>query len=193
MIESSLLHTLSHAVDGSLYLAGDVAAEWVFGLLGAARALDQVEKRRITEAPAYDSQSRCWSGDPGCLTYTARLTNGVLVSHLPAVTDMRWEIVCSNGYIRILDNNDSLQLFKRNGKSYTFDSIPLEEMPPTSPNTALVENLLKCMRMQEKPLANEIAARNGMEILMGVAASHQQDGCRVQLPMTDRDMYIPSH
>jgi hypothetical protein len=49
------------------------------------------------------------------------------------------------------------------------------------------------MRTQEKPLANESAARNGMGILMGVAASHLQDWSKGYLPRTDRDMYISSY
>jgi hypothetical protein len=82
--------TLSeHTVDSSLYLAGNVEAKWVSGVLGAAKVFDQIEKRRITELPVYDLPSQCWSGDPGCLTYTARLTNRVFISHLPAITDMR--------------------------------------------------------------------------------------------------------
>ena len=192
-LESALLHSLSHAVDGSLYLAGDATAEWVFGVLGPARSLDLVEKRRIAESPEYDPQSWRWSGDPGCLTYTARLTDGAFISHLPAVTDLRWEIVCTNGYIRIVDNNNSLRLFKRHGRGYSFDSVPLEKVAPASSHVALVEDLLRCMRTHEKPLANEMVARNGMEILMGCAASHQQGGCKVQLPLADRGMYIPSH
>lgn len=191
--ESSLLHALSHAVDGSLYLAGDVAAEWVFGVLGAARSLDMIEKRRIAGLSEYNSQTGRWSGDPGCLTYTAQLANGVFISHLPAITDLRWEIVCSNAYIRIVDNNDALQMYKRRGTSYSFDPVPLAEMAPTSSHAALVEDLLRCMRTDDTPLANEIAARNGMEILLGCAASHQQGGRKAKLPLVDREMYIPSH
>jgi predicted dehydrogenase len=192
-MEASLLHALSHTVDGSLYLAGDVPAEWVFGVLGPGRSLDVIEQHRIAEFPGYDPKTGCWSGDPGCLTYTARLSNGVFLSHLPAITDLRWEIVCANGTIRILDNNDSLHLFKRRGTSYSFDWVPLEQIAPASSNVALLEDLLRCMRTNEKPLANEVAARNGMEILMGCAASHQQGGCKVTLPLEDREMYIPSH
>ena len=127
------------------------------------------------------------------MTYTARLANGVFLSHLPAITDLSWEAVCVNGYLRIVDNNDSLQLFKRRGTGYSFDLIPLEKVAPASSHVALVEDLLRCMRTHEKPLANEVVARNGMEILMGCAASHQQGGCKVKLPLADREMYIPSH
>ncbi|MFH1006907.1 MAG: Gfo/Idh/MocA family oxidoreductase [Candidatus Latescibacterota bacterium] len=191
--ESALLHALSHTVDGSLYLAGDATAEWVFGVLGPARSLDEIEQRRIAPFPEYDHRTRRWSGDPGCLTYTARLTNGVFLHHLPAITDLRWEIVCANGYVRILDNNDSLELFRRRATSYSFDRVPLETIAPASSHVALVKDLLRCMREHETPLANEMVARNGMEILMGCAASHLQDGRKVKLPLSERGMVIPSH
>ena len=192
-MESSLLHSLSHAVDGSLYLAGDAPAKWVFGVLGSSRSLDAVEGRRAAGSPEYNPCTKRWNGDPGCLTYTARLENGALIAHLPAVTDLRWEIVCVDGYMRILDNNDALHLFRRRGRSYTFDLVPLPDMPPASSHVTLVKDLIHCVRAGRKPLANEIAARNGMEILMGAAESYRQGGRRVELPMSNRAMYIPSH
>ena len=192
-MESALLHSLSHAVDASLYLAGDVPAEWVSGALGPARSLDVVEGRRIAESPRYDATTRRWSGDPGCLSYTARLADGTFVSHLPAVTDFRWEAVCTNGFLRIMNNNDSLHVLVRRGKSYQFDELPLEPIPPASSHVALVRDLLDCLHTGRKPLANEIAARNGMEVLSGCAASDLAGGCRVELPLGERDMYIPSH
>ncbi len=191
--ESALLHSLSHMVDGSLFFAGDVTPEWVFGVLGGARSLDIIEKRRITAIPEYNSINKCWNGDPGCLTFTARLENGVFLSHLPAITDLRWEIVCVNGYIRIVDNNDTIQLYKRKGTSYSFESIPLNNIPSASAHIALVKDLIDCVTTGQKPLANEICARNGMEILFGAAESHRQGGKAVKLPLEVRDIYIPSH
>ena len=49
------------------------------------------------------------------------------------------------------------------------------------------------MKTGAKPLANEIVARHGMEMLMGAAQSHLVGGRTVELPLTDREMYIPSH
>ena len=192
-IESSLLHSLSHVADAQLYFAGDVAPAWVFGVLGAARSIDDIESRRITKAPEYDAKTRRWNGDPGCLTYTARLENDVFLNHLPAITDFRIEIVCSNGTIRILDNNDTLHLYKRRGRSYSFDRVELPPIPPASSHVELVRDLIHCMRTKATPLANEIVARNGTELLMGVAHSHLAGGVSVELPLEQRAMYVPSH
>ena len=192
-IESSLLHSLSHVADAQLYFTGDPAPAWVFGVLGAARSIDSIETRRITKAPEYDAKTRRSNGDPGCLTYTARLESGVFLNHLPAITDFRIEIVCANGTIRILDNNDTLHLYKRRGRSYSFDRVELSPLPSASAHVELVRDLIHCVRTGARPLANEIVARKGTEILMGVAHSHLAGGVRVELPLSDRTMYVPSH
>jgi len=192
-IEGSLLHSLSHMADGALYLAGDVEPSSVFGVLGGARSQDEIEGRRITQAHGYDPTTKRWNGDPGCCTYTVRLANGVFLIHLPAITDVRFEIVCSNGYVRILDNNDTLHLYRRRGNTYSFDAVPLPPIPPASSHLGLVRDLINSMKTGAKPRANEIVARHGMEILMGVAQSHLAGGRTVELPLAEREMYIPSH
>ena len=191
-IESSLLHSLSHTVDGSLFLAGDAAPVSVFGVLGGSRSIDDIEARRAS-LPDYDPASHRWKGDPGCSTYTARLDNGLFLIHLPAVTDVRWEVVCSNGYIRILDNNDTLHVYRRRGRTYSFDAVDLAPIPRASSHLALVRDLIDCVATGRKPLGNEAAGLHGMEILVGAAQSHLEGGCMVALPLSDREMYVPSY
>jgi len=189
---SSLLHSLSHCVDGALYLAGDSEPMSVVGQLGAVESPDQIEDRRITKAFEYDPATKRWNGDPGCLSYTAQLASGVVLFHLPAVMDVRFEAVCTDGYLRIVDNNDRLVVYERQGKTYSFDRID-EPFLPASSHLALVEDLARCTRTGAAPLANEIVARQGMEVLMGVAQSHLEGGSTVELPLANREMYIPSH
>jgi len=192
-LESSLLHSLSHLADNSLYLAGDTAPVSVFGVLGSARTFDEVEARRITQDAEYDPATQRWSGDPGCRSYTAELENGVLLVHLPSVADVRWEVTCTDGFIRIENNNDTLQVYRRRGRSYSFAPVAIDPIPPASAHQALVRDLLQALESDERTLANEIVGRYGMEILLGTAQSHLQGGVRVQLPLADRDMYVPSH
>ncbi len=91
-IEAALLHSLSHVADHLLYLAGDSAPTSVFGMLGPARSLDAIESRRIQKFPEYDEQTGRWNGDPGCLTFTAQLANGLFLIHRPAITDVGFEM-----------------------------------------------------------------------------------------------------
>ena len=95
--------------------------------------------------------------------------------------------------MRIVNNTDTLHLFKHRGKSYQFDPVELPPVPQTSSHIELVHDLLECLRTGKKPLANEIVARHGMEILVGIAQSHLGGGRTVAIPLKDRDMYIPSH
>ncbi|MBD3291310.1 MAG: hypothetical protein GF393_00180, partial [Armatimonadia bacterium] len=191
-LESSLLHSLSHLADNSLYLAGDAAPVSVFGVLGYVRTFDELESRRITHDPAYDPATQTWNGDPGCRSYTVELENGVLLVHLPSVADVRWEVTCTNGFIRIDNNNDTLKVFRRRGQTYSFDPVEIDPIPPASSHQALVRDLLNALETDGRTLANEIVGRYGMEILVGVAHSHLQGGARVDLPLADRDMVIPS-
>lgn len=192
-MSSSLLHSISHTVDGMLFFADDQPAMSVFGLMGEVIGIDETETRRVVPLEKYDAQQHRWNGDPGCNVYVARLASGVLVNHLPAVTDVRFEVACTNGYLRILDNNDSLHVYKRRGTTYSFDEVDLPRMPYASANRELVRDLIECVRHDRQPLANEIAARNGMEILMGAAQSHLEGGKMIQLPLADRRMYIPAY
>lgn len=192
-IESSLLHSLSHVADNSLFLAGDAAPVSVFGVLGRVRTFDELEARRVTQDAQYDPATQRWDGDPGCRSYTAQLENGALLIHLPAVADVRWEVTCTNGFIRIENNNDTLHVFRRRGQSYSFDPVELDPIPAASSHQALVRDLLHALNTDGKTLANEIVGRHGMEILIGAAQSHLEGGAKVALPLADRDMFVPSH
>ena len=195
-IEGALLHTLGHLADNSLYLAGDAAPVAVYGVLTGLRttaSMDHIEARRVAGDLQYDTTTKRWNGDPGCSTYTAQLENGVFLVHLPAFMDVRWEAVCSNGYVRIVDNNDTLQVYKRHGKTYTFDLTDAPVIGPASSHLALVRDLLRCVRNGGRTLANEIVGIHGMQILMGAAQSHLEGGRQVDVAEIDRDMYIPSH
>ena len=195
-IEGALLHTLSHLADNSLYLAGDVAPVSVYGVLTGLRprsALDEIEARRVASDLQYDAEAKRWSGDPGCSTFTARLSDGTFLVHMPAFMDVRWEAVCTNGYVRIVDNNDTLQLYRRRGKTYSFDRVELAPTEPASSHLGLVRDLVACVTEGGVPLANETVGRYGMEILMGVAQSHLAGGREVRIDEIDREMSIPSH
>ena len=190
---SSLLHSLSHTADGMLFFADDQPAVSAYGVMGEVSGIDDTEMRRVVPLEKFDPATQRWNGDPGCNLYMARLANGVFINHLPSITDVRFEISCANGYLRILDNNDSLHLYKRRGRTYSFDEVELPRMPHASSNRELVRDLIHCLKTNSHPLANEIAARNGMEILMGAAQSHLEGGTTIKLPQANRKMYIPAH
>jgi predicted dehydrogenase len=188
-----LLHGICHLVDTALYLAGDSRPLSVSGRLGAGRTTDSVEQRRLRGDAAYDVKANRWNGDPGCIHYTAELENGVYLTHIPAVTDVRFEAVCSDGVIRVENNTGSLSASKRRGSSYSFDPVDLEPPALASSQLALVRDLIDCVHEDGIPLADETVALHGMELLMGVAQSHVEGGGPVALPLANRQMYIPSH
>ena len=68
-----------------------------------------------------------------------------------------------------------------------------DPIPFASSHVELVRDLIHCTRTGGRPLANEIVARTGTELLMGVAHSHLAGGAAVVLPLANRRMYIPSH
>ena len=88
---------------------------------------------------------------------------------------------------------NSLHVYKRRGKSYSFDPVALDPIPFASSHVHLVRDLLDAVQTGRAPLANEAVARNGMEILMGAAQSHLEGDRTMALPLSDRGMCIPGH
>ena len=191
----ALLHTHSHTVDCNLFLSGDEPATWVFGVLGPVLSIDRIESRRVIADARYDTETSQWDGDPGLNAYTACTASGVLLTHLPAVTDIRFEVVCANGYLRILDNTDALIVFKRSKTrgQYCFDNMDIPAVPKGSGNLELVKNLVIAVRSEAIPIGNEITTRNSMEILFGAAHSHLAGRKAVDLPLAERKMHIPGY
>ena len=101
--------------------------------------------------------------------------------------------MCTSGHVRVENNTGDLRAHKRRGSTYEFDPLGLAPVPQASPTLALVRDLVECVRRGGTPSANEVVSRYGMEILMGVAQSHLEQGRRVELPLDNRAMYIPSH
>ena len=193
-ITSGLLHTLSHLADTCLFLAGDEAPATVSGVLETSvKSRDHTEARRAESDASYEPTTNRWSGDPPCSTYTARLESGVFITHLPAVTDFRFEVTCADGYLRNVNNNDALYAYRRRGQSYTFDRLDIPSCEAGSMSLELAREVVGCVRTGDTPLGNEIVGRYGMEILMGVAQSHLEGGRAVELPLANRDMFIPAY
>jgi predicted dehydrogenase len=191
----ALLHTHSHTADTNLFLSGEEPAVWVFGVLDSVLSVDHVESRRVGPDAGYDPQTHRWDSDPGLHSYTARTSSGVFLTHLPAVTDIRFEAVCSEGYLRVLDNTDSLEVYKRSKTRgiYCFDKLEIPPVPKGSGNLELVKDLVRAIKTDTQTRGNEVTTRNSMEILMGAAQSHLDGGRSVELPLANRTMYVPGY
>ena len=191
----ALLHTHSHTADCNLFLSGDEPAVWVFGVLGVVLSIDRIEHRRVIPDARYDTQTCRWDGDPGLNAYTSCTASGIFLTHQPAVTDIRFEVVCSGGYLRILDNTDSLHVYKRSKTrgQYCFDKVDIPAVAKGSGNLELVNDLVIAIKNDATPIGNEITTRNSMEILFGAAQSHLAARRAVDLPLADRAMYIPGY
>ena len=194
-LSGAILHSHSHTADYNLFLAGDEPAAWVFGVLGPVVSIDRIESRRVIPDARYDAETGRWDGDPGLNAYTACTASGVFLTHQPAITDIRFEVVCSNGYLRILNNTDSLHVYKRNKTKgqYCFEEMDTPPFRIGSGSLELVKELVTAVKSDGPTLGNEVTTRNSMEILIGAAQSHLAGGKAVDLPLADRAMYIPGY
>jgi len=66
----------------------------------------------------------------------------VFIHHLPAVTDVRFEVVCAGGYVRLENNTGSVVAYKRRDDTYSFDPLDLPDSTPTSATLELVRDLV---------------------------------------------------
>jgi predicted dehydrogenase len=172
---TDLLHGHSHSVDTLLYLLGDPQAVAVQGELRPATL--RIDGNRIEK-------------DPGA-SYRIRFDGGLEAWSLP-VGQWDFQVWGSEGEVRITNNGADLELRKATkleGKFTILRSVPVET-PSGSMTLACLEELVAAHEQDRPPLGNVAVSHHGTEICFAVAESHRRGGTWVDLPLTDRDLYI---
>jgi predicted dehydrogenase len=172
---SSLLHGHIHSVDTLLYLLGDPRAISVQGELRPPSR--EITGNRIDDDPA--------------ATYRIRFEGGLEAWSLP-YGHWDFQVFGSAGDIRVTNNAIDMEMRKATklANKYTI----LRPVPVTVPNgsatLALLEDLVDAHEQQRPPLGNIEITHHATEICFAVAESHRRNGAWVDLPLTDRDLYI---
>ncbi len=173
---SSLMHGHIHSIDTVSYLIGDPEIEAVRGEL-LPRDM-QIENNHIASDPQ--------------ATHQLRFKNGVEAFSVPAAY-WEFEVVGTDGAIRSLNNGAGAALRRSGttqGRRQLWEEVPFEFVVPKSTTMSCLEDLVEAQEAGRPTLGHVELAHHITEACIAVAESHRQGGVWVELPLTERDLYI---
>lgn len=164
----------THAADMLLFLASDSEVEYVQGNVA------------VDDADFEDNRTE---SDPSIVMGYVRFKNGTHgISLLGSAYE--FEVDCSEGTVRSLNNGLSFQLRKRGGQ---FNEILDAEFPPfeqKSGTVGCIEDIVEAIDTGRETKGNIRLARISTEITFGIVESQRQKGARVRMPMENRTLYL---
>lgn len=170
---TNLLHGHIHTFDTLSFLLGDPQIVTVFGELLPRDLV--IANNRLDH-------------DPNAL-FQITFANGVEATTVPA-GNWEFEIVGTQGSIRVLDNGDGILLRQpRAPRSYTWVETPLPALAPHSTTQFCLEDLVGALETGRPTLGHVAVTHHLTEACLAVAESHRLQQ-RVSLPLANRDLYI---
>ncbi len=173
---ASLMHGHIHSIDTLSYLLGDPRIKSVRGEL---LPLDtKVENNHI-------------AADPRAV-YQLVFENGIYAASLPA-GQWEFEITGTEGCIRSLNNGDSVQLRKPGGmvgKRPAWEEVPSVEVNTGSHVISCLQDLVDAYEEGRSTIGPIDVTHHITEACIAVAESHRAGGGWIDLPLSQRDLYI---
>ena len=178
--QSSLMHGHIHSIDTLSWLIGDPAIASVRGEIDPRDYV--IEGDHIPYDPI--------------ATYELVFENGVRAWSIPAA-GWEYEIIGTEGTIRSLNNGAGASLRRapldegdgRKGRS-AWEEVPFEFVTPKSTVVSCLEDLVRAFETGEQSLGHVEIAHHITEACIAVAESHRRGGAWVDLPLSDRNLYI---
>ncbi|MCD6360305.1 MAG: Gfo/Idh/MocA family oxidoreductase [Armatimonadetes bacterium] len=176
----SLLHSMSHYIDGLLFLAGDPEVEWVQGTVLNAD-FDPQADRSETDLSGMG---------------TIRFDSGVFAYMLSTSLVAEFEAIGAGGAIRARNNLLHWDLRKtepighRAIAAFNIRQFPYFER--SSPTVALIRDLVHAIETDGDTRGGIDIAHLNTEIAFAMIESHRRGGARVTLPLENRDFYMVS-
>lgn len=178
----ALLHTHSHTIDLLMFLLGDPEPEAVAG------ELMQTE---------LDTSTNRLDKDPTVRWAVIKFKDCKIGMMNYAPGRYEYELSCSGGVLRALNNNIDWELRKpgrkqQNGRRVLLDPAPFPAFERKSPTLTSIEELVEALDTDGETSGNVRIARWQMEISVALVYSHFAGSALVSLPCKDRSLYIPS-
>ena len=176
----SLLHSGSHYIDALCYVLGDPEPDSVQG--GWSSSPEDMAGDRVDE-------------DPGTPRLYVRFRNGTEAHVVPTPCLHEYELMCTKGYMRSVNNGMHWTLRKPTApkvSSIVWDEAEFPEFEKVSPTVLCIKDLIDSIETGRPSRGNVDIAHKTMEISMALVESHRQGGTRVDVPIGDRSFYIPS-
>ncbi|MFC1717917.1 Gfo/Idh/MocA family protein [Candidatus Poribacteria bacterium] len=168
------LWTYTHAADMLLFLASDSDVEYVQGNVA------------VDDADFEDNRTE---SDPGIVMGYVRFKNGTHgISLLGSAYE--FEVDCSGGTVRSLNNGQSFQLRKQQGEFNQILDVEFPSFERKSGTVGCIEDIVTSMDTDQETRGNIRLARISTEITFGIVDSQRQKGSRVYMPMENRSLYL---
>lgn len=164
----------THAADMLLFLASDSPIEYVQGNVNVDTA-DFRDNRTET--------------DPAIVMGFIRFQNGIHGVSIPG-TAYEFEVNCSEGTVRALNNGLGFHLRKRQGQ---FNEVLDSQFPPyqrESGTVGCIADIVEAIETDTETQGNIRLAHRSTEMVFGIVESQRQNGARVPMPMENRGLYL---
>ena len=172
-----------HFIDLLLYLLGDPEPVSIQGTLPKLYPADS------------DTSGMKFVQDVPILSALIKFSNGT-TAHVAGVgVDelANWcELVCSDGVIRVVNDGEAVQVWRRDATSGALDTVPVELMEPQSGTMHMIRDLVKAIKMGKPGRSNLRVAMISQEIGFGIYESHLRGGVAVSPPIENRDRWVSS-
>ena len=170
----SALWGYTHAADMLLFLASDAEIEYVQGNVSVADA---------------DFEDNRTESDPSIVMGYVRFKNGTHGISIPG-SAYEFEVDCSNGAVRSLNNGDGFQLRKRQGQWNEILDAEFPDFEVKSGTVGCIEDIVEAIDTDRETKGNIRLARISTELTLGIVDSQRQKGARVYMPMENRSLYL---
>jgi len=183
-----------HTLDLVAMLLGDAPPQWVEGRLAQD---DEAAKQRPRSYPPYDAEKHAFIppageeiADPIVDFFRVGYANGTEGHFIPMSGLFDIEVYGTEGRAYAWDNGENIRIRRGNRQDHTTDE---QTINPTgdSPTVSTIRNIIRQLETGEQTAGNIDITMQSVEAQFGMVHSHLQGGTRVDLPVTDRTLYIP--
>ena len=170
----SALWGYTHAADLILFLASDSEIEYVQGNVA------------VDDADFEDNRT---DSDPAIVMGFIKFKNGINGISIPG-TAYEFEVNCSEGTVRSLNNGLGFQLRKRQGQHNEILETEFPEYERKSGTVGCIEDIIEAIETDTQTLGNIQLAHRSTEMVFAIVDSQRQKGMRVNMPMENRELYL---
>jgi len=170
----SALWSYTHAADMLLFLASDSEVEYVQGNVA------------VDDADFEDNRTE---SDPNIIMGYVQFKNGTHGVSIPG-SAYEFEVDCSKGTVRSLNNGLGFQLRKQQGGWNEISDATFPTYERKSGTVGCIEDIVEALETGRETRGNIRLARMSTEITFGIVDSQRQKGARVYMPMENRSLYL---
>jgi hypothetical protein len=157
-----------------LFLASDSEVEYVQGNV------------TVDDADFEDNRT---DGDPSIVMGYIRFKNGTHGISIPG-SAYEFEVDCSDGIVRSLNNGSGFQLRKRQEPNNEILDAEYPTFERKSGTVGCIEDIVEAIEADRETTGNIRLARMSTEITLGIVDSQRKKGERVDMPMENRSLYL---